>query len=1346
MIRITKLLAARLLQLLLVLIVVSAMLIGSLRLLTPAVGYYRAELEQWASQLVQRPVRIGGLSASWQGLGPELVLSSVEIDVPGAAHNTLKLAEIRVNLAVLESLRKLTLKTRQVVLSRVSLLATRNPDGSFTIGGLDAFSGGSGSSAGLFALPSRIRLEESEITFDDRLAGTAPQQFRNVNAQLRNAGSRHQLEANLPFPGGGELELKADLRRDTGGAEGWRAVVYLKGREIALASLLRAGVVQGYTPAAGSLDLELWSDWSDGRFQRTQGRGEITRLLFRREAIWDTAAQELEVDRLGGSFLWTPQPGGWKLDVKDFAFVRNGSAWPGSDFSLSAHIGEDRGMQLLAGADFMRVEDVAAVAGMFLPQQPEIAQALQTIAPVGELHELRFEWFDNVERQTAWSLQGRFESLTTQPWKRVPGVQELEAHFWVSQDAGSLLLDSHSTVLHFPGLFRDPLELKSLRGQISWRRGEDGGWRLQTPDLAAVTKDIRTNTRLLLEIPGQKEKSAFMDLQTDFSDGLAINAHRYYPVGIMPDAVVAWLDRGIVDGRVISGSALVRGPLHDFPFHKTHNGVFEVFFHTDNMTIDYAPGWPRLTDVAAEVRFLQNGFEFEATRGAIFDSRLQQVKGGIADFRAAPFELQGSVQGALYNNLRLLRESPLAGEFALFTEGMDAEGEAVTQLDLTIPIRPDQQFNLDGTLGFSENSLHLKAWQLPLTDIVGSLNFSHRDISAVGLKAKALGSDIVLDIESLPKPNKVTRITARTKSSSRQLALRFPELDFTPLQGESALTLHLDIPHRLASGQEAPSILISSDLTGMEIGLPAPFGKRADEARAFTLSADFPESRDSKVYIEYGPLLHLALSLETAAGRDKTFKRGALQLGGAPARLPADEGFEIGGKLKLLDLTAWSGLLQSQRGPQRSPPLNKLELDVERVTAGDFGLDHVSLSLVRKNGRLGGQLASRQAEGHIELPDDIQQTPVNVRLQRLSLHYAPDKQEKPQRGSSNVIDPTTLPAFDLKVERTEVNNQDYGQLALLSRRIPAGQQLQRFSLDAKQLQLTASGDWTQAGPERQHTRLQFTLATESLGKLLDDLGYQHYIDRAPAELECQVDWPDSPVGFRTEILNGRVGLQLEKGQFLNVDPGIGRVFGLLNIAALQRRLTLDFSDLLNKGLAFDSVAGNFELKNGDAHTTDFQIKGPSAQVDISGRTGLAREDFDQLVTVTPHLSAALPVAGLLAGGPVGGAAMLLAQGLIGKEFDKASKRQYQVKGAWSDPVLTPLSADKMAVDAEPVKPEKPVTKVTTESAVAGSVEQDDANLPDTGATGLFDALKKQFTPTPRIHQEDREGGILGSDP
>ena len=58
----------------------------------------------------------------------------------------------------------------------------------------------------------------------------------------------------------------------------------------------------------------------------------------------------------------------------------------------------------------------------------------------------------------------------------------------------------------------------------------------------------------------------------------------------------------------------------------------------------------------------------------IFDSRLNQVQGQITDFSNSPFELKGSVQGALQNNLRLLRESPLAAEFADFAGQMSAEG------------------------------------------------------------------------------------------------------------------------------------------------------------------------------------------------------------------------------------------------------------------------------------------------------------------------------------------------------------------------------------------------------------------------------------------------------------------------------------------------------------------------------------------------------------------------------------------------------------------------------------------------------------------------------------------------
>ena len=1335
MIHIAKSLAAKAVLLLLVLIILIAFVIGSLRLLTPAASYFRGELERWVSQQVQRPVRIGGLSAHWRGLGPEIVLDSVEIDAGGTSHTVLRLKEIRLGMAILESLRDLEIKTRQIAISQINLRVARYADGSFTVGGLGETSGSGGGGSGLFAMPSFIRLEKSTITYEDQLTGARPVVFRNVDAVLHNDGERHQLEAELTFADG-DLELRADVQRDVSRSGGWKAELYLKGRDIALTEFPRL-VTRDYSIPSGRLGMEIWGHWEDGHFDRIEGRGDVAQLLLLHEAA--DSAPGLHIDRSGGNFLWTAKPGGWQLDVRNFEFVRNGSAWPESGLSISTHYSENELVQLLAGVNFARAGDLAAFAGFFSVRRPELAEALEKTAAQGELRDLRFE-FERKESESLWSLQGRFDALATQPWKKIPGVKDLDADFWLSGDKGDLLLDGQSTVLHFPGLFRDPLELKLLQGHISWKKQAEGGWQLESPDILAVTNDIRTNTRLFLDIPAQDEQPVFMDLQTDFSDGLAINAHRYYPVGIMPDAVVSWLDRGIVDGLVTSGSALVRGPLNDFPFHKTQNGRFEVLFNTDNMTIDYSPGWPRLTNVAAEVRFLQNGFDIQLHRGMIFDSRLNQVQGQITDFSNSPFELKGSVQGALQNNLRLLRESPLAAEFEDFAGQMSAEGEALTLIDLKIPIRPGQQFSLDGNIDFGGSSLNLKEWQLPLTDIQGKLNFSERDIEAGGIKAKALGSSVTIGIKTLSKPRLVTRITASTQVSSQQLARRFSGFDFRSFSGSSQWMLNMDIPHRSAEKAGAPSIQVSSDLRGLAVEMPAPLAKAANDSRRFTLSTEFPESGARSVYVEYGPLLDIALLLNPDSQRGQKINRGAIQLGGETASIPSQEGIEIGGRLKFLDLAAWAGLLQSATGKGNRVPLNRIELDVERLTAGELQLDNLRVALRREGEALNGELSSRQAEGNIQIPDDILRQPIRGRLKRLSLNYTPGPPGQPRAGGSASMDPARLPALDLEVEKSEINGKDYGTLQLISRHIPAGQELQTFSVKAGQLQLSASGSWTKVETGGQRSRLQLSMTTDSLGKLLDDLGYQKYIDRAPAEIDGQLDWQDSPGGFRPDILNGRISLQLGKGQFLNVDPGLGRVFGLLNITALQRRLSLDFSDLLNKGLAFDSVAGSFELDAGDAYTTDFQIKGPSAQVDISGRTGLASEDFDQLVTVTPHLSAALPVAGLIAGGPVGGAAMLLAQGLIGKEFDKASKRQYEVKGSWKDPALTLLTGKQMPAD---LKPEEKQIPDGSDTDATRQIDEEDssANMP-----WLFELLKKQFTPTRGIDQEGTEAAAPGADP
>ncbi len=141
---------------------------------------------------------------------------------------------------------------------------------------------------------------------------------------------------------------------------------------------------------------------------------------------------------------------------------------------------------------------------------------------------------------------------------------------------------------------------------------------------------------------------------------------------------------------------------------------------------------------------------------------------------------------------------------------------------------------------------------------------------------------------------------------------------------------------------------------------------------------------------------------------------------------------------------------------------------------------------------------------------------------------------------------------------------------------------------------------------------------------------------------------------------------------VEVKEGAGKLLNLFNLNSLQRRLSLDFTDLTKEGFSFDKMKGTFVISDGNAYTEDFVIRGSSAIIEISGRTGLVARDYDQLVIVTPQVSSSLPLAGALAGGPAVGAAVFLAEKLVGKEFNRMAQVRYKVTGSWDKPVYTRL--------------------------------------------------------------------------
>ena len=50
-------------------------------------------------------------------------------------------------------------------------------------------------------------------------------------------------------------------------------------------------------------------------------------------------------------------------------------------------------------------------------------------------------------------------------------------------------------------------------------------------------------------------------------------------------------------------------------------------------------------------------------------------------------------------------------------------------------------------------------------------------------------------------------------------------------------------------------------------------------------------------------------------------------------------------------------------------------------------------------------------------------------------------------------------------------------------------------------------------------------------------------------------------------------MQVDQGRLPAVEPGVGRLVGLVKVFSLARRLRLDFGDLFEQDLSFDRIEG-----------------------------------------------------------------------------------------------------------------------------------------------------------------------------
>jgi uncharacterized protein YhdP len=276
------------------------------------------------------------------------------------------------------------------------------------------------------------------------------------------------------------------------------------------------------------------------------------------------------------------------------------------------------------------------------------------------------------------------------------------------------------------------------------------------------------------------------------------------------------------------------------------------------------------------------------------------------------------------------------------------------------------------------------------------------------------------------------------------------------------------------------------------------------------------------------------------------------------------------------------------------------------------------------------------------------------------------KSATPPAPDPHPIDPADIPPLDFEIADLRINALPLGHGVVRTRPMANGMRFEQLQTQSNVHRIAIDGAWTGMG-QAARTRAALSIESEDFGALLSGLGFGGQLDGGKGTATFDAMWPGAPREFRAPGVEGQLALDVQEGTLLEIEPGAGRVLGLLSLAQLPRRMLLDFRDFYSKGLAFDRVDGHVRLAAGQARTDDLTIDGPAAQIEIRGAADLQAQTFDQTVEVIPRAGNLLTVAGAVVGGPVGAAIGAAANAVLKKPIGQLTAKTYRVTGPWKDP-------------------------------------------------------------------------------
>lgn len=1229
-----------------------ALILILIRLLLPFMGEYQTEIANWASASLGKKIVITSLAFNWHGVRPVLQLRGVKIalfDESLINANTITLESIDLILDLVASIRELRLVPTELLLIKPqfsipsSFAANHQPSS--------------------FDWLSLWKLGQSRIVVHDA-------QFclifgcLTLNARLNSDGER--LQGNVELHLSDQLEESAYLILAAHYKNDWHGEWYLNTRKFALNRLINW--LNPKITMNGSAALQIWGTWNQSGLIRVDG--SIDKLIFNNQN-----SQQIVLFIEG--FSWIKNLAGWKLDL---IMPRRLTAAKSGVIRLIF----DGTNQFSLNAINLSLEELSAIASNQGILPPQVINALTTLKPRGQLNNLQLILNtanlaqDNFSVLTLWNnlaIQGDFAELSWQPWRYIPGVSGLTGRITLIDGVANLDLGLKAGKLYFANLFGNQWNIEQLT-VTTLIKYEDANWQLQLPKLLIATKDIAVEANGALFIPNTA--SPRLDLDGRIIRGDASQIATYLPRRIMPPAAVAWLDRSILGGKLNQGTIIFHGQFSDFPFDHGE-GIFEVTSHITEGELNYDSDWPSIHALDANLVFRGRAMEILANSGRILNSTLQNTTAQIPNLDQEPplLKIRGQTFGPLSDIPYLIKNTSLAHKYGQYINTLDAKGETNLTLTLDLYTKPPVKIvNVSGQLNIKEANLNWHDPEIALSAVNGVLGFSKDGVYGQGINTRIFNLPITLDLNTQTidgRPNTIINVSGKLASSDLQNYL--PTNIIKRITGQTIWSARINLPDIPPGGRPVLSINLESDLYGLTVALPAPFNKTAAQKQIFSLETELNDKSYRQLNITYSGLINAILKFD----HHNNLIGGEISVGKAIKPFKLADNHDL---LKLIldlpeiKLDDWLILVNDlNHNLVQSPPINNFTINgkIANLYIGNHDFHEMEFAITPE------KIANFKAN---EVVGSLHWSHQNLKLalEKLLLTIK-DSSDQVAENNLTSFDPRVLPNVQFYCDNlmVKIENQDInlGQLTINTQSNISGVAINEIKLQAPTFVINGHGRWY-GDTKNQISTFEVILESDNLGNTLNALNYIGAVEAGNSKIKFNLEWQGSPIDFNVKNLAGNLNLEIAKGRLLQVNPGkTGRIFGLLSLQALPRRLALDFSDVFLKGLTFDQIAGDFQIKQGNAYSDNFKLQGPSAEILINGRTGLINRDYDQTIKITPHIDMRLPLVGALAastGIGVGlGAAILLGQRLIQPSIDRISQFSYTLTGSWNEPVVEPLN-------------------------------------------------------------------------